>query len=545
MILRTSLSLLLFAGCADPIGGFDAGPGTDAASSDATLPDGGPTSVPTRSGNFLHDDNGSSVDSLVDASDTESWQYLDLDTGMSTDDPAEWDLAFRRFFVRVNGGVTGNAGVLTHISSTAYESLAQAPDSGWSSAEPDGAGDDDDEPDNVFNNGSDDWYDYDVTTHSLSAKPRAYALRSSAGSYFRLQFVDYYDGAGSPAQIAFRWSGIDGPSSGDPDAGVGFDASTPDAGPPEADAGPPPGSTRIDASDSIAWTYVSLDTGLVTLDDPESSDAWDVAFRRSEVRTNSASSGAGVGGAKADDAAFEDITLTDTFDFAIDAIVDTGAPGSTPTSLNPILRAWYDYDPSAHSVTPKDSRYIVRGGDGAYYKLEILGWVSGVYTYRVGSIEHEAPVRELTLVTPDANAWVNLDLSQTYVEEADFTESRWDVSAARTLWRTNGGASGEGMAGVVLVERDLDALADIGAADFVTDTTIEPTRPGEEAYAGNVVLGDWFDYNPVTHVVAPKPSVFVVRRHTGDFAALQITAWEDGSYTLRIRYAGPRQAVFQ
>lgn len=503
-------------------------------------------SVPRVSGNFSHDDNGSSVNSLVDASDTESWQYLDLDTGVSTDDPAEWDLAFRRFFVRVNGGITGNAGVLTHVSSMAYESLAQAPDSGWSSAVADGDGDDDDEADNAFNNGSDDWYDYDVTTHTLTPKPRAYALRSSSGAYFRLQFVDYYDDAGSPAQVAFRWSGIDAPSSGDPDAGVGFDASMPDAGPPEMDAGPPPGSTRIDASDAIAWTYVSLETGLVTLDDPESSDAWDLAFRRSEVRTNSGESGAGVGGAKANEAAFEDISVTDTFDFSIDAVIDTGAPGSVPTSLNPILRSWYDYDPRVHSVTPKDSRYIVRGGGGSYYKLAIISWVSGVYTYYAEPIEHEASVRELTFVTTDAATWVNLDLSQTYIDEdAGPLEARWDVSAARTLWRTNGGASGDGMAGVALAVSDLDELTDVGVVEFTVDTLIEPTRPGQEAYAGSVVLGDWFDYNPVTHVVAPKPVVFLIRRYTGDYAALQITAWEDGSYTLRIRYAGPRQEVFQ
>lgn len=543
MILRTSLTLLFLAACADPIGGFDAGPGSEP---DATLPDAGEMSVPTVSGNFSHDSTGSSIESLVDAADTESWQYLDLDTGVSTDDPAEWDLAFRRFFVRVNGGVTGNAGVLAHVAMTPYESLAQAPDSGWSSGEPDGSGDEDDEPDNVFNNGTDDWYDYDVDSHSLTAKPRAYALRSSTGRYFRLQFVDYYDAAGSPAQVAFRWSDIDAPSGGEPDAGVGLDASAPDAGPPELDAGPPPGSTRVDASDSAAWTYVSLEGGVVTLDDPESSDAWDLAFRRSDVRTNSGASGMGVGGAKAEDAVFDEITIAETFDFAIDAVIDTGAPGSTPTSLNPILRSWYDYDPTVHSVTPKDSRYIVRGGDGAYYKFEVLSWVSGVYTYRAEPVAHEAPVRELTFVTSDAETWVNLDLSQTHVDEdVGPVEARWDVSAARTLWRTNGGVTGEGMAGSVLVASELEALTDVGALDFTADTTIEPTRPGQVAYAGNTVLGDWFDYDPATRIVTPKPVVFVVRTHTGDLAALQIMSWDDGSYTLRIRYAGPRQEVFE
>ena len=547
MTLRTSLALLLLCGCADPIGGVDAGGSDSGTVPDVpVLPDAGGMSVPATSGNFTHDSAGSSIESTVDAGDTESWQYLDLDTGASTDDPAEWDLAFRRFFVRVNGGLTGDAGVLTHISSVAYESLTQAPDSGWSSAEPDGDGDEDDEPDNVFNNGIDDWYDYDVDTHSLTAKSRAYAIRSSIGRYYRLQFVDYYDDAGSPAQVSFRWTGIDAPSSGDPDAGVTFDASMPDAGPGDMDAGLPPGATVVDASDAAEWTYFSFVSGAVTPEEPEASDAWDLAFRRSEVRTNSGASGAGVGGAKATETPYDGITSTSTFDFAVDAIIDTGAPGATPTSLNPILRSWYNYNPTIHAVTPKDLRYIVRGGDGAYYKFEVLSWVSGVYTLVAELIAFEAPVRELTLVTSDAEAWVGLDLTQTYVdEEASPVEGRWDVGAARTTWRSNGGESGDGMASAATTDVSIDALTDDDGAEFVVDSTIEPTRPGQEAYAGNTVLGDWFDYDPVTHIITPKDTVFLVRTRAGDLAAMQITAWSDGSYQLRIRYAGPRQEVFQ
>lgn len=540
MTSRITTLLLLLSACADPIGGI----GTPQPDVPA-VPDSG-AAIPATSGNFTHESTGMSVETNVDAADTEAWQYLDMDTGVSTDDPAEWDLAFRRFFIRLNGGITGNAGVLVHVSETEYASLTQAPDSGWTSAVPDGAADDDDEADTPFNNGEDDWYDYDVTTHTLAAKTRAYAIRSSLGRYYRFQLEDYYDQAGSPAQISFRWSLIDGPSAGDPDAGVTLDASMPDAG-PRADSGPPPGSTLVDASDAMNWTYYSATNGVVTPDAPEASDEWDIAFRRSEVRTNSGVSGVGAGGAKATEAAFDSIVVTDTFDFAVDALIDTGAPGSTPTSLNPILRSWYDYDPRIHAVTPKDLRYIVRGGDGAYYKLEISGWSSGVYTIRMEPIEFEASIRELEFVSADAEAWVDLDLTQTYVDaEAEVVEGRWDLSASRTLWRSNGGESAGGMAAAALIDVELDALGDPSGADaFVEDTTIEPSRPGQEAFVGNTVLGDWFDYDPATRIVTPKPIVFLVRTRSGDLAAMQITGWDDGTYALRIRYAGPRQEVFQ
>ena len=101
------------------------------------------------------------------------------------------------------------------------------------------------------------------------------------------------------------------------------------------------------------------------------------------------------------------------------------------------------------------------------------------------------------------------------------------------------------MAAAALADVEIDELAGVAGVEFVADSTIEPARPGQEPYAGNTVLGDWFDYDLTTHVISPKPVVFLVRTRNGDLAAMQITAWDDGSYQLRIRYAGPRQEVFQ
>ena len=53
-----------------------------------------------------------------------------------------------------------------------------------------------------------DWYDYDESTHVLTAHPRVYVLRNGAGDTWKLQFVDYYDDSGNSGHPAFRWAAL-------------------------------------------------------------------------------------------------------------------------------------------------------------------------------------------------------------------------------------------------------------------------------------------------------------------------------------------------
>lgn len=546
MKANVSILLLLAVGCADPLvspdTGYDAGAGTDSSADSGA-------GIPAATGRFRHEASGREVVTDVDASDAMSWQYLDFDTGVSTDDPARWDLAFRRFFVRMNGGASGAGGVLASVVEGDYESVERAPEMGWSSAVADGADDDDSEPDTPFNNGVDDWYDYDVTTHTLTPKSRVYAVRTTAGSYVRMQLTDYYDTAGSPAQVTFRWALIDAPMSdlpdaGTPDVGPGMDAGM-DAG---TDASLPDDGFMIDASAAMEWTYVSLSSQrVVSVSAPSESADWDLAFRRTEVRTNSGTHGmSGVGAGKESDDDYDALVATDTFDFVSDAEVDSGRPGVSPAELNPVVGNWFDYNPSSHSLTPRDTCFVIRGGDGSYYKLAFLDWADGIYALRASTLEHTSPSRELTLDASDSDAWAGVDLSQ---EGGEPDATRWDVGASRTRWRSHGGESAEGMAAVaVLTLEDIDALDDPSEFEgyaFVADTEIPPSRPGATGYVGNAALSDWFDYDGTTHLVSPKSRVFLVRTRTGELAALQIIGWEDGVYRLAMRYAGPRQEVFR
>jgi hypothetical protein len=340
------------------------------------------------------------------------------------------------------------------------------------------------------------------------------------------------------------------------DAGAG-DAAPTDAGDAdgdaETDAGTPlpPGAIVVDASDRARWTYVSVERGVVTVADPATSLDWDLAFRRALLQTNSGTSGPGVGGARRAPAgqAFEDVTRTDTIGFARDEVVATGMPGATPTSMNPVLEDWYDYDGTFHRVTPSDLVFVVRTARGGYAKLRIHAWDAGRFVLTLAPIEARPVVHTFTVDASSATDWVHLDLDAHAPEPATgvvvtpaepAASAAWDLALRRTTFRTNSGTSGAAMGGAAATGVDLDALTSVAApSGFTVDAELPPSRPGAPSVSASAVLSAWFDYDPVTHAVTPKAEAFLVRLADGSVGALRVDAYAAGMYALRFVYAGP------
>jgi hypothetical protein len=204
----------------------DAGAASDAGDTDRdAVLDGG---IPVRTGKFKTSEDKGSLLTSVDATDQYGWQQFDLDTGQSSTDDAAWDLGFQRFKIHTNGGATGSGGVfVVQLKGQSYDALEKAPDMGFAADRPDSvgdAGDADSDPDNVFNSDTDDWYDYNVNTHELSPMDITYVIASTDKRFYKLKIEAYYDNAGTPAQIKFRWKAIEAPDSGfPPDAGATAD----------------------------------------------------------------------------------------------------------------------------------------------------------------------------------------------------------------------------------------------------------------------------------------------------------------------------------
>lgn len=143
----------------------------------------------------------------VDATRDDRWIYLDLHDAlqMEVDDPqvdSEWELGFRRFEIKLNGGVSGAAGVEAAVlEGTEFEEVVDPPTDGYRRDAQDGP-DENEDPDYVLG----EWYDYNPMTHVLSPKPQVYVIRTAEGDHFKLALEDYYDDAGTSGFPTFSWS---------------------------------------------------------------------------------------------------------------------------------------------------------------------------------------------------------------------------------------------------------------------------------------------------------------------------------------------------
>lgn len=339
---------------------------------------------------------GASDEVEIDASADGKWVHFDLESGQVVASSSRaWDLAFKRFHVEMNGGVSGTGGVeVALLKDRALDAVTEAPAAGYATDVADGA-DEDKEPDYFMSTGETGWWNYEPTNHTLSPRKHVYVVRTAEGALYKLAIVKYYNEAGSSgyprirfAQLAAAPGDGDGDGDGESDAGV---APTTDAGEPDSsadDAAMPAGyeTYTVAASANDSWVRVKVGEGVVTAD--AASTGWDLAFQRTMIQTNSGTSGTGQGGARLLDGDFTatlDVPTTEGFE--VDAMLPLpGPPGSGEFSGNPSLNGWYDYDGATHAVSPKPVAFLVRTAAGDYAKLRISAWSDGVYTIDVGTL---------------------------------------------------------------------------------------------------------------------------------------------------------------
>lgn len=162
---------------------------------------------------------GEGFEMIVDATDYKLWVYLDLESGelLELDSPAdpqvwtlsdsdEWDLAFRRFNLALNGGVSGSGGVeVAMLDKVDYDTLTQAPADGYITDEPDS--DDNNIPEYAFAG----WYIYDYVTHLLTPDDKVYVVRTVEDNYFKFRIDDYYADEGVSGTMRITWAPLSAP----------------------------------------------------------------------------------------------------------------------------------------------------------------------------------------------------------------------------------------------------------------------------------------------------------------------------------------------
>lgn len=161
----------------------------------------------------------------------------------------------------------------------------------------------------------------------------------------------------------------------------------------------------LEGQDTNPWVYIELATGnavAITDIDALKSKAWDLAFKRSVVRTNSGDSGPGEGGAIRIQLPWDDVdasTLgnkvlpTESW-FDAECMLELDASQNLITTFS----GWSAYDEVEHVLSAaQDVVFITAAADGALYKVSVLdyfstpsgahGTVSGRYKVRTAPLQ--------------------------------------------------------------------------------------------------------------------------------------------------------------
>lgn len=182
------------------------------------------------------------------------------------------------------------------------------------------------------------------------------------------------------------------------------------------------------------------------------------------------------------------------------------------------------------TVLPNNYRPIAKVSTGAVAVTTTTGVTSGTIDATAGGVSGSAD-----------NPYVYVDLAAgTRVEIDDvaaLTSDAWDIALKRSSLRVNSGDSGTGERELAAVQgATLDAVTAAPASgfatdDFATDDCELQTIPGGEPLSA---FGEWYDYDPATHVVTPKEEVYVVRRKDGaSFAIRFATYYGDTAMPMR------------
>lgn len=129
----------------------------------------------------------------IDARSENVWIYFDFSRGAVVPvlDPKQdaWDLAFKRYVMRTNGGRSnpGGQGAVLKVQARDFAVVAQVPD--------DAAFQADVHPKNrlhPFNPVLEKWYNYSYLANVLAPKPEIYVVRTQDGKYAKIRLLSYY-----------------------------------------------------------------------------------------------------------------------------------------------------------------------------------------------------------------------------------------------------------------------------------------------------------------------------------------------------------------
>ena len=339
---------------------------------------------------------------------------------------------------------------------------------------------------------------------------------------------------------------------------------------------------NLNASDEQKWVYFSFQTGTtVEVTNPKTTDNWDIAFNRYNIRTNGGVSGIGEA----------EVVNTNSKDFAAvtkapaegyekdKEVTEYGRPrpGQTQPSVtksekNPVIsgtvnkqdsKGWYNYTPpkqgenTPHFEITKYVYVLKTAKGGKYVKIQLAGYTNdknetGYITFSYDFLtekETAKPAEKVALdfsgseakeVQLDATGdWKYFSLKNGEVTPATPADDlTWDIAFKGYYVKLNGGTSGKGKAEAFRTEeKDFTKVTEAPKKGFEKDKEVTFTSRDGSSSKENVspVLTGGFGsttgaigLNPANrakygNVYGPNEWVYVIKTANGTYAKVQVT----------------------
>jgi hypothetical protein len=208
---------------------------------------------------------------------------------------------------------------------------------------------------------------------------------------------------------------------------------------------------------------------------------------------------------------------------------------------------WYFYDITSHSVSPLDHYYVIRAGDGEFYKFKIsdavftsrtdgeltiyIEKISAPASYETQSTVGRTLTTEITLSTVET-IYFNLKEAKSVEVANEDLSTEWDIKTSYLTVHINGGTSGPGPCSAAMFEDiEFDSLLTIPTEGFVTDDSTSALAIGDS----------WYSYNPMTHTLSPLANVYVIKTVDGNHAKIEFIAKDfsseaEGKAIMKLHY---------
>lgn len=344
----------------------------------------------------------------LNASDEQKWVYFSFETGtiVEVTNPKttdNWDIAFNRYNIRTNGGVSGiGEAEVVNTNSKDFAAVTKAPAEGYekdkevteygrprpgqtqpsetkSEKNPVISG-------TVNKQDSKGWYNYtppkqgENTPHFEITK-YVYVLKTAkGGKYVKIQLTGYTNDKNETGYITFTYDFLTEKETAKPAEKVALDFSGSEAK-----------EVQLDATGD--WKYFSLKNGEVTPATPADDLTWDIAFKGYYVKLNGGTSGKGKAEAfRTEEKDFTKVTEAPKKGFEKDKEVTfTSRDGSSSKeNVSPILTGGFGSTTGAIGLNPANIAkygnvygpnewgYVIKTADGTYAKIQVTDFYNQV-----------------------------------------------------------------------------------------------------------------------------------------------------------------------